>query len=103
MSEETICKFNKFGHCRFGSTCHKQHVIEKCDKKDCELRLCQLRHPAPCRYFSQYGRCKFGDFCSYDHIEKETDTDCIDGMEALKKELGFFKNHIKDIENTLKE
>ena len=61
------CKFFKFGYCYYGAFCRKKHVKEICEKVDCEINDCTLRHPRKCKFFIEFGRCKFGEFCSYSH------------------------------------
>ena len=71
MVSTAICLHQKFGHCKYGQKCRLKHVTLTCDKADCELHVCELRHPSPCRYFSLYGNCKFGTYCSFSHIVTE--------------------------------
>ena len=80
QQNQIVCSFNKFGFCKFGLTCRKQHVSEKCSNKNCEIQKCSLRHPRTCRYFRDFGNCKFGEWCLFNHeipISKE--------MEELRK------------------
>ena len=66
---ENVCKFFQYGHCKFGETCRKEHVSEKCRDFSCEREKsgCSQRHPTVCKYFKTYRKCKFGDYCSYEH------------------------------------
>ena len=67
MALESLCLYNKFGHCKFSETCRKLHNKEICRNKTCEIQHCLKRHPRPCKYFQEYKRCKFGEFCSFSH------------------------------------
>ena len=65
-ASEVQCKYQKFGHCKFGSTCKYYHAATECEKEECaDIELCRMRHPKSCKYFAEYGYCKFGDFCSH--------------------------------------
>ena len=63
----TICKLNKFGHCKFGPYCFFKHENVKCQDSSCDAKNCDLRHPKPCLYIRQSKPCKFEDACSFDH------------------------------------
>ena len=56
-----VCKHFKFGFCKFGEKCHKQHLKETCQTKDCHVKTCNKRHPRICKYFTVNQLCKFGD------------------------------------------
>ena len=66
------CLYNKYGHCKFTSTCRNYHSKEICYEINCERLLCQKRHPKKRRFYEEYGRCKFGEFCSFLHIKKRS-------------------------------
>ena len=64
---QVICLYFKFGHCKFGDQCRRQHVKETCSQESCDLSSCQRRHPRKCKFFFHFGQCKFDDSCSYSH------------------------------------
>ena len=64
---DAVCKFNKYGHCRYEKFCHFSHEDRKCEDKFCDIRLCSLRHPKNCKYVVKNKPCKFGEFCSFEH------------------------------------
>ena len=66
MTSETICKFEKFGHCVKKEECPNYHPSGVCTEKVCNVSNCLKRHPQPCRYY-QAGNCRFGVSCKYDH------------------------------------
>ena len=68
--KQNVCTFNKYGFCRFRSNCRKQHLMEICSNKDCEIKECSLRHPKTCRYFRDIGFCKFGEWWLFNHNEE---------------------------------
>ena len=44
-----------------------------CEKLDCEIRECHLRHPNNFRFYRDLGFCKFSEWCKFSHnVEKET-------------------------------
>ena len=65
-----VCKYHKYGHCKFQNVCRYQHNEELCETTQCDVYNCSKRHPKRCRYFEEFGRCKFGDFCSFAHVVK---------------------------------
>ena len=64
---DAACKFNKYGHCKYGRYCNFRHVNKKCDKINCDIKTCDYRHPKYCRYILQHSTCKFQEYCSFEH------------------------------------
>ena len=99
MLPESICKYFRSGHCKFGEECQKSHSIETCESYPCLNRECKKRHPAICKYFSRYGRCKFQQSCSYLHTSSlatmQTD------IETLMKEVDQLKAQNKVLQSIL--
>ena len=93
MSNNTICLHNKFGFCKHGDRCWKEHVSEICKTSECDASECQKRHPRECKYFLEYRRCKFGDFCAFAHTVK---------TDPVVAELEGVKDSLKAVENELK-
>ena len=71
MASQNVCRYFRFGHCKYKERCRLQHVKEFCENQSCEIRSCSLRHPKACKYFRDYNRCKFGEYCDFKHVEKE--------------------------------
>ena len=117
MADLIICKYNKFGYCKFDEKCRKQHIKEICFEKSCEISQCNQRHPKVCRYYRNYGRCKFSP-CALKHedhadynktVDKEIKTS-HDKFLALEnailgknEEIEELTNKILSIEHTLFE
>ena len=71
--KEQICRYNKFGYCKYGDKCHFRHINEKCVTKDCKIHDCEKRHPKICIFKRKFGQCKFTTYCRYEH-DKASDT-----------------------------
>ena len=87
MATQNVCKFNKFGYCKYKELCRNFHVNEKCQNVSCDLSMCMLRHPKLCKFFLQYKMCKF-DPCRFEHVEKESDLEKL--MLENQKTLGRY-------------
>ena len=72
MSEEqSICKFNQTGFCKFGKHCEKQHEDKICENSGkCTIKSCKERHPKVCRYFLKHDGCRYKEECAYLHKSK---------------------------------
>ena len=60
---ENICKFNKFGYCKYKEECKKDHVKEECKYGyKCEhVKTCALWHLKMCKMILLEGLCGFGE------------------------------------------
>ena len=105
---EKICKFFKFGFCKFKSSCKNKHVLELCNDKKCNINLCEKRHPRLCKYYERFGNCKLGSICAYAH--KENESKIVEKLEqqvdelcqiVLKKEaiIDQLVNDVKELKN----
>ena len=81
-----VCMFDKYGFCKWEGSCKKIHLKEKCLLEDCESRICQKRHPRPCKFFSEKGNCKFNEKCKFDHRQPKMIRDLICRLETVEKE-----------------
>ena len=107
MASVQVCKYYKFGHCRFLDKCRHQHVTEVCDDISCDSTLCHKRHPKSCIFYREYKRCKFGSYCSYKHdneniVNKEHNQLCQLEITTLSSKIESLEESIKDLmkENT---
>ena len=105
MVQGNICRFNKFGFCKYGNKCFRKHENKLCENKNCEVESCPLRHPKLCRFYLQFNYCKFGTFCRYRH--EKFSNEVSDEIENLKYTIECLKNEIakqdKEIDNIDKE
>ena len=84
---QNVCKYFKYGFCKFRSYCKAKHVDEICTDLACTIEVCNKRHPRECSYFREYGRCKFGTFCCYRHIASINNQSIIDMVESTVDEV----------------
>ena len=94
-NQNQICRYNKFGFCKFGEFCRKRHISEKCIESSCEISSCNFRHPKICKYFREFRRCKFGEYCYFDHKES--------GSELLEKRVNDLIIKVEKLEKKLEE
>ena len=99
MAAQNVCKFNKFGYCRYKDMCRNLHVNESCENSSCDINSCNRRHPRECKYFRKYNRCKFTP-CKYNHV-MHTPRDSE--MGKLQKKYIETAARIKEIEDILNE
>ena len=67
MTQESVCKFNKFGFCKFGNYCFRNHENRICENGECQVHGCTFRHPRKYRFFMEFSYCKFGSYCKFSH------------------------------------
>ena len=86
----TVCKYFKFGYCKYQNSCRFKHVDTICDNLRCEIVSCEKRHPKDCKYFREFGRCKFSP-CSFKHVnvraEQEKKIDHLEKSLPRKKQI----------------
>ena len=92
MAGDKLCLHNKFGFCKHGDKCRKEHVQEICQDNECNQSECRRRHPKECKYFKLYKRCKFNDFCAFSHV---IPLDPV--LEILDLDLFNFSNNVTRI------
>ena len=68
IENQNVCRYHKFGYCKFKTSCKFKHVTVVCDDDRCNNQnACQKRHPRVCKYFINFGSCKLGSACAYAH------------------------------------
>ena len=102
MAQENVCRYYKFGHCKFLEKCRFMHISERCQNPECEIKSCNLRHPKICKFFRDYNRCKFGEWCSFDHRNYKSDKDIHEKLENLEKAICEKDDQIKELNDKLK-
>ena len=83
----SVCRYNKFGFCKFKTSCRKRHVSELCDSSECDISNCEKRHPKNCK-FHKYRRCKFGLNCMFFHsMDQNVNEMTDDRVSQLEKDI----------------
>ena len=106
--EEVVCKFQKFGFCKYKESCEKRHLEETCEKLSyCESqRKCHKRHPYACKRYVLEGFCKFGSHCAYHHQtlrNLNNESEVNDKVEKLeKKTVNKLTEKILQLESKIK-
>ena len=67
MSSKQVCKYFKYGYCKFTDKCRNLHNTKICDKTTCDVKMCNFRHPKTCKFHIEFQHCKFGEWCLYRH------------------------------------
>ena len=95
MAAQNVCRYFKFGFCKFTDRCRFLQLEEICGNPSCEIRGCNLRHPQVCEIFEDYNRCKFGVFCCFNYITNNTNADTI-STEVIRKEIEALQKIINE-------
>ena len=98
----SVCQYNQFGHCKFGTRCEKFHTTETCDSFPCVNRECDKRHPKLCQYFAVYGWCRFAGNCSFLHYDASrcvhtSTSSTSQGLQEVMQAMSELKNEIKTL------
>ena len=88
-----VCMFDKFGFCKWNTSCTKVHLKENCLLEECESRKCQKRHPRPCKFNTERGYCKYGENCRFDHRPPKYLRSLVSRLKALEKENKKLTNY----------
>ena len=101
-----VCKFNKFGFCKFKSMCNLSHIDDICSEVKCTTINCDKLHPRTCKYFAKFKMCKFGTNCKFSHQEIENRDLQVDNLkkeiEKLKDENKLMKEKLDFFEESFK-
>ena len=105
MDSGNVCRFFKFGFCKFKLQCRYKHVTEVCDDKKCIPKTCQKRHPRMCKYFVNYGSCKLGTTCAYAHkIQRNEEIGRLEQkLEELTKIINGKDDVIKNLASKIED
>ena len=74
MFGHNTCIFEKFASCKKGKNCNYQHPTLVCDDKECNIKLCDKKHPQDCLFHTIFNECRNGDSCRYQHKNSEVST-----------------------------
>ena len=66
MLDETVCKHNQKGICKFKLTCRNKHENALCPEEvTCASKECNFGHPKSGKNFNREGACRFKENCAY--------------------------------------
>ena len=102
MDIAAVCKYNKYGHCKYGKHCNFIHVNSKCEMNDCDVKKCTLRHPKDCKFVMRNKKCRFGEeYCSFEHNTTAISATAMEdnGEDTIKMLRGIIEAKDKEIEN----
>ena len=90
--EEEVCKFYKFGFCKFQEFCKGKHLKQICESQaECKnTEQCHKRHPKSCKRFNSGNGCKHGEKCAYNHkgdVKVREVTELKEKINNLEKKL----------------
>ena len=97
-----ICRYNKFGYCKYADKCNFKHNDVICVNKNCNVFECEMRHPVMCRHFTNFRKCKFTN-CAYKHscvFDNDEITAKIETVENKLTEV-IKDSNVKEIEKKL--
>ena len=83
---QTVCRHNKYGHCKYGDKCHFRHVHVICVNEKCSDFECENRHPVVCNYYRNFKRCKYSN-CSYKHESRNENVETDVRIRNMEKRL----------------
>ena len=101
----SICRYFKYGHCKYQARCRNRHVESICEDSSCNLILCENRHPVICKFFSTFGRCKYNP-CSYKHLEVSTgntDGKMVLDIETNARDIDVLKNSVSTLSKNVED
>ena len=106
--EDTICKYNQSGFCKFRKTCDKRHDNEICNNiTNCKETQCTKRHPKKCKRFNENGKCFYKEECAYLHDDVTSNQNKLNEMMSLcvikhENEIKELTKDVKRLEDVLK-
>ena len=105
---QVICIFEKFSTCKNGDNCNYLHPTLVCDdQKNCDITLCNKRHPQVCLHDTIFKNCMNDGICRYHHKNNDASNDAIeekykdleDKYEALLANYQRMVKRIESLEN----
>ena len=103
---DNVCKYHKFGYCKYNNQCEKNHVKGECkDGNICpKIQVCNLRHPKMCKRMAMEGYCRLEAKCAYKHGPRvlQPNDDNKEDIKSIKAELDVLKQTVKTL-MTIKE
>ena len=102
MADVNCCYKNKFGFCKYGNICRYKHANDECLEDNCNINICEKRHPKKCFYFKTFRKCKFGDYYRFSHTFHDKDDKLKLFKEETKINLDKVNEKYEDLERYVK-
>ena len=96
---QNLCRYNKFGFCKFSDKCRFRHNNVLCKDKKCSVFNCKNRHPKICTYLRDFGRCKFTTFCKYNHEKQNDVKENSERIKDIEKKVIEIETKVKNPSN----
>ena len=102
-----MCKFQKFGFCKFKERCKKKHLKETCENRSScvNVKSCEKRHPYECKRSVSEGFCSFGSDCAYHHqaqVKTNNESEVNAKVDKLEKTLNEMHEKFLKLETKIK-
>ena len=99
-AQQNVCKYNKFGFCKYQDRCRNLHVNEICENSACDWSNCMQRHPMKCKYYTEFMICKFSP-CAFKHVKNDEITDvdnevCDDRFLEVERKIDNLEKQLSD-------
>ena len=107
MFGNNTCIFEKFASCKKGNNCNYQHPTLVCDDKECNIQLCDKKHPQDCLFHTIFNECRNGDSCRFqhkhsevsNHVDEDRYRDLEEKYNALYEKYNIMVKRIESLEN----
>ena len=105
--EDTICKYNQSGFCKFQNNCDKKHDNEICANITiCKETQCTKGHPKKCIRFNENGKCFYKEECAYLHDDGASNQSKLNEMMSLcvikhENEIKELAKNVRRLEEVL--
>ena len=97
MANFPVCKYYKYGYCRYQDQCRNKHVHEICNDTNCSVSCCSKRHPKTCVFYIKYKFCKFGALCKYKHGDEAVNDQSTNDFSSILSEIMKLKEDIASL------
>ena len=94
--KQNVCRYNKYGYCKFGDKCQFRHNNALCVNKKCNVFDCEKRHPVVCKYFNNFKKCKFSN-CAYKHEAANDGNEIGEKIKKLETRMNEIENNEKTV------
>merc|ERR1712208_104109 len=84
------------GFCKYGDRCHFRHAKQICNNSNCDVFLCENRHPKICKWYQEYSRCKSTTYCKFKHVK-------IDSIENIMDKIKENTNNLNELDKKMEK